>query len=176
MPVDAVISSPDHQEITQELVALQPRMKRFAYGLCGTKEEADDLVQAGYERALTRLDQWQRGTRLDSWMYRIIQSIFYNQRDKERVRARYGSESDPEECAGSFATNRQVEARITLDKVRAFIQTLPEGQRTALLLVVVEGLSYKEAAESMGIPMGTLTSRLSRARLALASYVGDHHQ
>lgn len=153
-------------QLTQVMVALQPRLRRFAYGLSGSLDEADELVQCTYERALPRLGQWQPGTRLDSWLYRILQTIWLNQLRASRVRGEHLPHAEIEE-QGSDSQQRQTEALMMLDRVRECIQLLPEEQRAPLLLVSVEGFSYKEAAEVLEIPQGTLTSRLSRGRLAL---------
>lgn len=158
------------QGLIQDLVALQPRLRRFAYGLTGSLDEADDLVQAAYERALARLDQWQPGTRLDSWMYRIVQSIRLNRLDAEQVRGSRLEPVDPSILVGSDG-RREMEAQLTLESVRHFIWRLPEEQRVVLLLVVVEGLSYRDTAEVLGLPIGTVTSRLARARLAVKDFV-----
>ncbi|MEH6826402.1 MAG: RNA polymerase sigma factor [Motiliproteus sp.] len=155
-----------NDQLTQAMVALQPRLRRFAYGLSGSLDEADELVQCTYERALPRLGQWQAGTRLDSWLYRILQTIWLNQLRARRVRGEHLPHVESDE-QGSDSQQRQTEARMMLDRVRLCIQLLPEEQRAPLLLVSVEGLSYKEAAEVLEIPQGTLTSRLSRGRLAL---------
>lgn len=154
--------------LERALLALQPQLRRFAYGLCGSLDDADDLVQSAYERALQRLDQWREGSRLDSWMYRIVQSIHFNRYRADKVRSNYLRSIDP-------AAETQVDAatvaagQIALDRVRDGVWTLPIEQRTCLLLVVVEGLAYREAAAVLDIPVGTLTSRLARARLALRS-------
>lgn len=158
------------QGLIQDLVALQPRLRRFAYGLTGSLDEADDLVQAAYERALARLDQWQLGTRLDSWMYRIVQSIRLNRLDAQRVRGSHLEPSDPDLLVGSDG-RRETEAQLTLDAVSRIIWRLPEEQRVVLLLVAVEGLSYKDVAEVLDLPVGTVTSRLARARIAVKEFV-----
>lgn len=158
------------EEIWNELVALQPRLRRFAYGLTGSRDGADDLLQAAYERALTRTDQWRPGTRLDSWMYRIIQSIRINQLKSERVRGGHLTPVDPDTLVGSDGV-RVTEARLTLSAVRGFISRLPEEQRSVMLLVAVEGHTYTEVAEVLGLPIGTVTSRLARARMALRAFV-----
>jgi RNA polymerase sigma-70 factor (ECF subfamily) len=158
------------QEMWRDLVALQPRLRRFAYGLTGSRDGADDLVQATYERAATRLDQWRPGSRLDSWMYRIMQSIRINQAKAERVRGSHLPPADPDLLPGADGP-RDMEARLTLAAVRRFIWALPEEQKTVLLLIAVEGLSYKEAAQNLGVPMGTVTSRLARARASLKESV-----
>ncbi len=150
----------------QSIVALQPRLRRFAYGLSGSMDEADDLVQSAFERALQRLDQWQQGTRIDSWMYRIVQTGWLNRLRAGRVRGEHLASVELEE-QGSDRSQRQTEAQMLLDKVRHCIQKLPPDQRAPLLLISVEGLSYKEASEVLDIPVGTLTSRLARGRVAL---------
>ena len=154
------------RELQQALAALRPRLRRFAYGLTGSLEEADEVVQSAYVRALARLDQWQPGTRLDSWMYRIVQTVQYNRYRSANTRRAHGDSVDPDSLIGS--DDSLGEARATLGKVRQFIWSLSEEHRAVLLLVTVEGLSYKETADTLGIPIGTVTSRLARARLALA--------
>ena len=160
------------EDIKQALVALRPRLRRFAYGLTGSLDDADELVQSAYARALARLDQWQPGTRLDSWMYRIVYSIQVNNFHAERNHNTHTNAVELEELIGSDGA-RDMEARLTLDAVRRFIWQLPEEQRTVLLLITVEGFSYKEAAESLDVPIGTITSRLARARLAVNAFVNE---
>lgn len=151
----------------QELVALLPRLRRFALGLTRNGAEADDLVQNACEKAISRIDQWEPGTRLDSWMFRIIQTTHIDAiRGQKRRDNHLEVIGDYEES--SHDGERASEARLTLDAVRRAIYTLPDEQRAVVMLVSVEGLSYKEAAETLEIPMGTLTSRLVRARTALA--------
>ncbi len=148
-----------------QLIAVLPRLRRFARGLTGSLVEADDLVQAACERALARRHQFQEGTRFDSWMFRIVQTIWIDQIRSRKVRK---EESEiPEGRLGSDEPVRRVEARLALDEVRRAVERLPPDQRTALLLVTVDGLSYKEAAEVVEVPVGTIMSRLARARLAL---------
>lgn len=156
----------------QELVALLPRMRRFALGLTRNGAEADDLVQNACEKAISRIDQWEPGTRLDSWMFRIIQTTHIDQIRGQKRRNAYLEvvESEGEQA---FDGARAAEASMTLDAVRRAIYNLPEEQRAVLMLVSVEGLSYKDAAETLEIPMGTLTSRLVRARTALARMMND---
>ena len=148
-----------------QLVAVLPRLRRFARGLTGSAVEADDLVQAACERALARTHQFQAGTRFDSWMFRIVQTVWIDQ-----LRARDTRKTESEDAArqvGSDESVRRVEARMALREVQAAVDTLPAEQRVALLLVTVEGLSYKEAADVAEVPVGTIMSRLARARLAL---------
>jgi len=148
-----------------QLIAVLPRLRRFARGLSGSVADADDLVQAACERALARQHQFQEGTRLDSWMFRIVQTIWIDHVRSRDVRKEDGDIA--EERLGSDEPMRRIEARLTLDEVRRAVDCLPPDQRTALLLVTVDGLTYKEAAEVMQIPVGTIMSRLARARIAL---------
>ena len=148
-----------------QLVAVLPRLRRFARGLSGSMVEADDLVQAACERALARRHQFQEGTRFDSWMYRIVQTIWIDQ-----IRARNIRKEEAEIAEGRSGSDepvRRVEARLALEEVRRAVGCLPPDQRAALLLVTVEGLSYREAAEVVQVPVGTIMSRLARARMAL---------
>ncbi len=150
-----------------QLVAALPRLRRFARGLAGSASQADDLVQAACERALTRQHQFQEGTRFDSWMFRIVQTIWIDQ-----IRARDVRKEDAEiedDRIGCDEPVRRIEARLALDEVRRATARLPAEQRAALMLVTVDGLSYKEAAEIAQVPVGTIMSRLARARVALAA-------
>ncbi|WP_065814680.1 sigma-70 family RNA polymerase sigma factor [Magnetospira sp. QH-2] len=151
----------------REMVALLPRLRRFARGLAGTPDAADDLVQAACERAIVKADQWRQGTRLDSWMYRMIQTIHIDGIRKEKVRQIHREKAAPA-LTGQVSAWDATEVHMTLNQVRERIMTLPEDQRAVLLLTTVEGQSYREASDTLGIPMGTVMSRLARARTALA--------
>jgi RNA polymerase sigma-70 factor (ECF subfamily) len=150
---------------SDQLIAVLPRLRRFARGLAGSVSEADDLVQAACERALAREHQFQEGSRFDSWMFRIVQTIWIDQLRSRDVRREGGEEEGL--TIGTDETVRRAEARIALGEVRTVLRQLPVEQRTALLLVTVDGLSYKEAAEIADVPVGTIMSRLARARIAL---------
>ena len=148
-----------------QLITVLPRLRRFARGLSGSISDADDLVQAACERALARQHQFEEGTRFDSWMFRIVQTIWIDQIRSRDVRKEDGDIA--QDRLGSEEPVRRAEARLALDEVRRALDCLPPDQRTALLLVTVEGLSYKEAAETVQVPVGTIMSRLARARIAL---------
>ena len=154
---------------SDQLIAVLPRLRRFARGLTGSVSEADDLVQAACERALSRQHQFQEGTRFDSWMFRIVQTIWIDQLRSRDVRKEEAE--DEGERIGTDEPVRRAEARLALDEVQTALRQLPAEQRTALLLVTVEGLSYKEAAEVAQVPVGTIMSRLARARMALQSQI-----
>ena len=156
---------PASTRFSDQLIAVLPRLRRFARGLAGAASDADDLVQAACERALAREHQFQEGTRFDSWMFRIVQTIWIDQLRARDVRKEDGDVA--EDRLGSDAAVRGVEARLALAEVRNAVERLPPDQRTTLMLVTVEGLSYKEAAAVAGVPVGTIMSRLARARIAL---------
>jgi RNA polymerase sigma-70 factor (ECF subfamily) len=158
-------ANPVSGRFREQLIAVLPRLRRFARGLAGASADADDLVQAACERALARAHQFEEGTRFDSWMFRIVQTIWIDQLRARDVRKEDGDVA--EERLGSDAPVRRVEARLALAEVRQAIQLLPADQRTVLMLVTVEGLSYKEAAAVVDVPVGTIMSRLARARTAL---------
>jgi len=158
-------------DVRQEMVALLPRLRRFAYGLAGQREDADDLVQAACERALQRSDQWEPGTRLDSWMYRIIQNLWFDRLRSRKVRGD-SVDMDAIEPQADEHAHRAPELRSDLSRVSDALQQLRPEHRELLMLVCVEELSYKEAAELLQIPMGTAMSRLARARLALHELLG----
>lgn len=122
------------------------------------------------ERALSRRDQWQEGTRLDSWMYRIMRNIFIDQR---RASSRRSETFVNEDTGLSVGSDGGQEARVELSMVDRAMARLPEDQREAVLLVMVEGYSYKEAAAIVDCPVGTLNSRLVRGRDALMAMLGD---
>ena len=151
----------------EALAALRPRLRRFALGLCGSMDDAEDLVQSAYERALHRLHQWNPGTRLDSWMFRIVQSIWFNQVEARKVRQRHREREAAARESALAGAEEPHEAHLTLQAVRRHLQHISEEQRVVLLLVAVEGFSYQEAAELLSVPVGTVTSRLGRARRAL---------
>lgn len=154
------------REVREKLVQMLPRLRKFAIGLVGNLDDADDLVQAACERALSRIDQWQPGTRLDSWMYRIIQNLWIDRGRSHRLR---GDPVDPEQMpeVADHSAHRVAEAGSTLARVLHLLGELPAEQREVLLLVGVAEHSYREAAEQLSIPIGTVMSRLARARLRL---------
>ncbi len=156
----------------ETLVTLLPRMRRFARGLARDAADGDDLCQATIERALKSSHQWQEGTRLDAWVYRIMRNLWI---DESRARNRRAQTFAPEEEGEhvGVAGDRAIEASAEMTHVDRAMAALPPDQREAVMLVLVEGFAYKEAAEIIGCPMGTLTSRLVRGREALMRLLGD---
>jgi RNA polymerase sigma-70 factor (ECF subfamily) len=149
--------------IQEQIVALLPRLRRFARGLVRNPHDADDVVQIAVERALLHLDQWHRDARLDSWLFKIVRNAWI---DEVRSRGRGSKIFMPEE-AGEHVGEASMERVIDRLSVDAALSRLPQDQRLAVSLVLVEGLSYKDAADVLEVPIGTLTSRLSRGREAL---------
>ena len=155
------------QAFERELLTLVPRLRRFARALTRDSADADDLTQAALERALKGRGQWQPGTRLDAWMMRIMRNCWI---DEARRRARSDRTFAPEEAGERVGSDdhERIERRLELQDVDRAMGTLPAEQREVIALVLVEGLAYREAAELLEIPIGTLTSRLTRGRQALA--------
>lgn len=155
--------------LASEIASLLPRMRRFARSLTYHREDADDLVQIAMERALGRSEQYAPGTRLDSWIFRIIKNAWI---DEVRSRARrddlFAPEEAGEQIGDDFAQAHQ--QRLAIQKA---VSLLSEEHRVVVGLVLVDGLGYKEAAEVLEIPIGTLTSRLARAREALQQILSD---
>jgi RNA polymerase sigma-70 factor (ECF subfamily) len=161
-------TSETSKSIHEQIVVLLPRLRRFARNLTRNPHDADDVVQIAVERALLRSDQWRRDARLDSWMFKIVRNAWI---DELRSRGRRDRVFVAEE-AGDNVGVESIENEIARMSVQAAMARLPEDQRVAVSLVLVEGLPYKEAAEVLEIPMGTLTSRLARGREALQALLG----
>jgi RNA polymerase sigma-70 factor, ECF subfamily len=158
-------------DIRLQLVTMLPRLRRFAASLTRNMTEADDLVQATCEKALRSAQSFDAGTRLDSWLYRIMQNHWI---DEMRKRKTQGVEQPVEESFDLVGMDgvRTTEARMAAREVMQALHTLPEEQRSVVTLVCVEDLSYREVSDILGIPLGTVMSRLSRARRALAEALG----
>jgi len=158
-------------DISDELVGLLPRLRRFAMGLTGDSSEADDLVQQACEKALRKQHQWQPGTRLDSWMYRIIQTTrIDNVRSRRSDTASLETSQIPE--ARDQRSEHAPENQNMLDRVSRILDQLPEDQRAVMVLVAVEEHSYQEVSKILEIPVGTVMSRLYRARARVQSELG----
>jgi RNA polymerase sigma-70 factor (ECF subfamily) len=151
------------ENVRERLAELLPRLRRFARNLTRNPHDADDVVQIALERALANLDQWRADARLDSWMFKIVRNAWIDElRSRGRQRKIFvGAE------AGESVGEALIERATDLMAVQSAMARLPEEQRLAVSLVLVEGLPYKEAAQVLDIPIGTLTSRLARGREAL---------
>lgn len=153
-------------DMRHAMIALLPRLRAFAHSLARSADTADDLVQATCEKALRAEESWQPGTRLDSWMFRIMHNQWIDTVRRRRPQVPIDGPEAPPDLAGDDG-ERITESRLTLANVRRLIETLPEEQRTVLVLVCVEELSYREVAGILDVPIGTVMSRLSRARRGL---------
>jgi RNA polymerase sigma-70 factor, ECF subfamily len=151
------------ENVHEQIVALLPRLRRFARNLTRNPHDADDVVQIAVERALVKLEQWRSDARLDSWMFKIVRNAWI---DEIRSRGRRDKIFLAEE-AGENVGESSIDRETDLMSAQSAVASLPEDQRAAVSLVLVEGLPYKEAADVLDIPIGTLTSRLARAREAL---------
>lgn len=160
---------PPFEEVRDQLGELLPRLRRFARVIAGHPDDADDLVQVAVEKALARADQWRPGAPLDGWMFGIMKNAWV---DEIRARGRRAKVLAPEEAGLEVGDHSAADREIALS-VQAAMATLPDEQQLAVALVLVEGLSYKEAADALGIPIGTLTSRLARGREALQALLTD---
>jgi RNA polymerase sigma factor (sigma-70 family) len=142
----------------QRLVELIPRLRRYARALVGDRATADDLVQDTLERAWAKLHLYRRGTDLRAWLFTVMHNVHVN-----RVRAARLTDTLDDEMPELAQRPAQGDALLVRDLDRA-ITRLPAEQRAVLLLVTLEEMSYEQVAGALGIPIGTVMSRLSRAR------------
>ena len=159
-------------ELSAELVQLLPRLRRFARVLARDPHDADDLVQTAIERALAHAGQLRADAPLAGWMFGILRNAWI---DEQRSRGRRGRLFTAADSALEVADPAHA-APLERIAVQEAVARLPEEQRLAVALVLVEGLSYKEAAHVMEVPIGTLTSRLARARDALQAMLGGREE
>ncbi len=146
----------------ERLIAAEiPRLRRYARALTRDRSAADDLVQDCLERAWSRLHLWRRGSNLRAWLFTILHNIHAND---ARRRARRPVVVPLSDGIGAAATPPAQDKGIEVENLRAALSRLPEDQRAAVLLVGLEQMSYREAAAVLGIPAGTLMSRLHRGR------------
>ena len=149
-----------------------PRLRRFAHALSRNSADADDLTQATIERALRSQTQWQPGTKLDSWCYRIMRNLWI---DTTRAVARKATREAQEEEGLNVGDDPReaMDAAVDLRRIMAAMSRLPEEQREVVALILVEGFGYREVSEMLGLPIGTVSSRLVRGRTALLAMVGE---
>lgn len=155
--------------LQDQLGALLPRLRRFARSLAGDPADADDLVQTAVERALARSGQWRPEQGAAPWVFGILRNAWV---DELRSRQRRGRLFAAQE-AGEGIGHASVDDHALGMSVDAAMQRLPHEQRVVVALVLVEGLSYREAADALAVPVGTVTSRLARARLELQRLLGE---
>lgn len=158
------MSNPVSPEFKTELLSVIPNLRAFAHSLTRASDRADDLVQETLMKAWNKHYTFQPGTNLKAWLFTIMRNEFYSQMRKR------GHEVQDSEgiMASQLALHPEQDGHMDLTDFRSALQALPEDQREALILIGAEGLSYEEAAEVIGVAVGTVKSRVSRARTRLA--------
>jgi len=149
----------------EALVELIPRLRRYARALTGERFRADDLVQDTLERALSKWALWRPGTDLRAWTFTIMHNVFVNQVRRSVLAA---ESLDPDAGMDVEDSGARADTLAQLNALNSALQRLPDEHREVLLLVTLEGFSYDEAAHTLGLPIGTVMSRLARARGKLA--------
>jgi len=161
--------SADDDQFRTELTALIPSMRAFALGLCRDHAAADDLAQEALIKAWTHRSSFTLGTNMKAWTFFIVRTTFYS----ERRRSWRSAQLDPEVANNTLVAVSSHTARLELDELRRALGRLPVTQREAIILVGAGGLTYDEAAEICGVQVGTIKSRVSRARSALTRLVEE---
>lgn len=161
---------PREDALRQEMVNLLPRLRGFARSLAKEPDKADDLVQAACERALDRLSQVVEGTRLDSWLYRIIYTQWIDKLRRGKIRSAklVVLNADNQTVASVGDTGKRLADILDTQKA---LDILPAEHQAAITLVCVEGYSYEEAASVLEVPVGTVASRVARARAMLGRFL-----
>ncbi|GHG18244.1 MULTISPECIES: RNA polymerase sigma factor [Paracoccus] len=155
----------------EALIRLLPNLRRYALSLARRADLADDLVQTTVERAIRAAGSYDPAARLEPWLFRITRNAFIDLTRRQRTEGVQVDVFDMPEALPDDG-DRAVEARLMLQATQQAMKTLPPEQAEILHLICIEELSYAEAAEVLDIPKGTVMSRLSRARLALAERLG----
>jgi RNA polymerase sigma-70 factor (ECF subfamily) len=155
-------------DIRDQLLAAIPSLRAFAISLCGNPDRADDLVQDTLVKAWSHMDRFERGTNLSAWLFTILRNGFFSEHRK-RVR-------EVEDVDGSYAATLTTApdqlSHLDFDDLRRALLKLPADQREALLLVGAQGFSYEDAAQICDCAVGTIKSRVNRARSRLADLLG----
>jgi RNA polymerase sigma-70 factor, ECF subfamily len=170
----SIMSTAEVESLPSLLPGMLPRLWAFSLRLCGNQHDAEDLLQRACVRGLERAHQLQPGTAPLSWMFSIVHSTWINELRARNVRNRSSMDWDDDflqTVADPGA--RTPEENVLNGEIIAAVEQLPEAQRTVMLLVAVEGMSYAEAAETLGVPIGTIMSRLSRARQTIGARFGN---
>jgi RNA polymerase sigma-70 factor (ECF subfamily) len=159
----------DDDDFRTELVALIPHMRAFARTLCNDRAQAEDLAQDALARAWASRDRFEMGTNMKAWTFMILRNQFYS----DKRRSWRSSQLDPEVAERTLVAVTSGTANLELDELRRAMAMLPDDQREALILIGAGGLSYDEASEICGVAVGTIKSRVSRARDRLALIYAD---
>src|ERR1700740_316241 len=150
--------------VRDAMLAAVPSLRAFAISLCGNVDRADDLVQETLLRAMANIDSFQPGTNMSAWLFTILRNLFRSEYRKRR--------REVEDATGMYAESMKSQpeqaSRLEFDELRAALAQLPDDQREAVILVGASGFSYEEAAAICGCAVGTIKSRVNRARTRLA--------
>jgi len=157
-----------NSKIKDALVEMIPRLRAFAFSLCGNHERADDLVQETLLKAWRHLDRFQEGTNLRAWLFTILRNSFFSEMRKLRREV----EDSEGKKAESLSVAPAQQGHVDMQDLRKALDSLPPHQREALVLVGAVGMSYEEAAEIAGCAVGTVKSRVNRARVTLSKLLG----
>lgn len=154
-----------------DIIAFLPNLRRFAISLCRSSDTADDLVQITVERAFSSRARFDPDTRLEAWLLRILRNAWIDMTRRNKTR---GTQIDIDDVPDASLVDgtKTTENALMLKSAQSAIQELPENQRDVIMLICVEELSYKEAAALLETPIGTVMSRLARARVAIAEKLG----
>jgi RNA polymerase sigma-70 factor (ECF subfamily) len=160
----------DRQDAHAAVVAALPRLRAFAISLTGKSDQADDLVQEAVVRGLSNLDQFEPGTSMQAWLFTILRNQFHTTYRKKRREI-----EDPDGAlAGTLVTLPEQYGRLAFTDLQAALAQLPVYHREVLLLIGAEGMSYEDTARIVGVSVGTVKSRVHRARLRLAELLHIH--
>lgn len=163
-----------YQEITEGLESIYPRLWRYCFVLTRARDMADELAQMVCLRALEKSHQFEPGSLLDRWLFTIAQRTWIDEIRKQAVRT--GGGLVPIEESDLPATSPDPEMNLFHRQTLLSVMELPDAQRSTVMLVYIEGYSYKEAAETLGIPIGTVMSRLSIARKKLVESLTEERK
>lgn len=167
-PTLKIVTDSEYEAFKRELLETIPPLRRFCFSLTGSYAEADDLLQMTLERALEKWQSFEAGTELQRWLYRVCRNIWIDEVRSNKRRGSSESLDELEDFEDPASGEDPIISSVTVDEVAQAMESLSESQRTILYLVGVDGCSYKEAAELLDLPIGTVMSRLARARKQLA--------
>lgn len=159
----------DDEQFKEELVELIPHLRAFARSLCGNAAQADDLAQDAMLKAWRARESYEQGTNLKAWSFTILRNLFYS----DKRRSWRNQPLDPEVAEATLVANDNPDAAIELLSLRNALSQLPDDQREALILVGAGGMTYEEVAEICGCAIGTIKSRVSRARKTLLELIDE---
>ena len=156
---------PVEDTLRDQMLATVPSLRAFAISLTANRDRADDLVQDTLMRAWANIDRFERGTSLNAWLFTILRNLFHSEYRKRR--------REVEDVDGAYAarlkTHPDQQSHLDYEDFLTALTKVPPDQREALLLVGAQGMSYEEAAEICNVPLGTVKSRVNRARTRLAA-------